>query len=153
MLPNIAFGPEIGTETERGIKPTPKPAVGPEQTPQPIAGTEQVPKPTAESALNDGVKFGKNLVYSRREKAIPKSIHVQESNPLLQEVIASNPINSNNSNEFVLNNSEAQVDQNLVFSLPLEKEPEHVPNSHFILYQIFYPLKISLVPIKPFSQT
>ena len=23
MLPNIAFGPKIGTETERGIKPTP----------------------------------------------------------------------------------------------------------------------------------
>jgi len=121
MLPNIAFGLEIGTETKRGIKPRPEPAAGPEQTPQPIAGTEQVPKPTAEPAPNDGGKFGKNLVYSRRQKAIPKSIHVQESNSLLQEVIASNPINSNNSNEFVLNNSKAHVDQNLDLPIALRK--------------------------------
>jgi len=107
MLPNIAFGPEIGTETERGIKPTPEPATRPKQTHQRIAGTEQVPKLTAEPTPNEGGKFGKNLVYSRREKTIPKFIHFQESNPLLQEVITSNLINSNNSNEFVLNNSEA----------------------------------------------
>jgi len=145
MLSNIAFGPEIGTETERGIKPTPELAAGPEQTPQPIAGTEQVPKPTAEPAPNDGGKFGKNLVYSRREKAIPKSIHVQESNPLLQEVITSNPINSNNSNEFVLNNSEAQVDQNLDLPIALRKgtrtctkQPLY-PLSNFLSFENFPP--------------
>jgi len=151
ILPNLAFGPEIGTETERGIKQTPKPVVGPEQTLRPIAGTEpkpkpiagpeqapkpvagpkqtlrpiagteQAPKPAAELAPSNGRKFGKILVYSRREKAIPKSIHVQESNPSLQEVKVSNPINSNNSNEFVLDDSKAHVDQNLDLPIALRK--------------------------------
>jgi len=80
----MTFEPEIGTtsavvpETERSLD-----SVGP--APQP---------------KTNGGKFGKNLVYSRREKVIPDSIHVQESGPpSLHEVTSSNPIN--NSNEFV----------------------------------------------------
>ena len=50
-------------------------------------------------------KFEKNRTYSRREKAIPGSVHVQESNPTsLHKVTLSDPINSNDSNEFVSEN-------------------------------------------------
>ncbi|XP_068483246.1 uncharacterized mitochondrial protein AtMg00810-like [Phaseolus vulgaris] len=104
----MAFGPEIGTnsivvpETETRTKQAPKPA-------EPAARPESAPEQALEFAPNGGGKFGKNLVYSRRAKVIPESIHVQESNlPSLHEVTVSNPRNSNNSNEFILENSEAQ---------------------------------------------
>ena len=131
MLPNMAFGPEIGTnsvavpETERRI--------------------EQAPEPTAGPAPDDG-KFGKNLVYSRREKAIPESVHVQESNPPSpHEVTPSNPINSNNSNEFVSENPEAQVDQNLDLPIALRKgtrtctQQPLYPLSNFLSFEKFSP--------------
>jgi len=64
---------------------------------------------------------------------------------LLQEVIVSNPINSNNSNEFVLNNSEAQVDQNLDLPIALRKgtrtctkQPLY-PLSNFLSFENFSP--------------
>jgi len=48
------------------------------------------------------------MVYSRREKVIPKSVHTKESNlPPLCEVTISNPINFCNCNEFVYENLEA----------------------------------------------
>lgn len=141
MLPDMTFGPEIGTrsvvvpETERRI----------EQVPEPVA------RPAAGPAPNGG-KFGKNLVYSRREKAIPGSVHVQESNPpSLHEVTNSNPINSNNSIEFVSENPDAQVEQNLDLPIALRKgtrtctQQPHYPLSNFLSFENF------LLPIKPFS--
>ena len=65
-----------------------------------LATTGLAPEPTPNNR-----KFGKNLTYSRREKAIPGSVHVQESNPTsLHKVTLSDPINSNDSNEFVSEN-------------------------------------------------
>jgi len=57
--------------------------------PELAVGLEQAPKPAIEP-VHSGGKFRKNMAYSRKENVIPKSIHVQESNPSLQEVIVSN---------------------------------------------------------------
>jgi len=108
------------------------------------AAPECAPQPTPKPAANEGGKFEKNLIYLRREKAIPKSVHIQEPNlQPLHEVTISNPIIFYNSNEF----SEAQVDQNLDLPIALvESGPKHAankPNNHFTLYQISCPLKNS----------
>jgi len=48
---------------------------------------------------HDYTKFGKNLVYNPRGKAIPGSTHVQVFNPLLlHEIKVSDPINLNSTN-------------------------------------------------------
>jgi len=96
----MTFGPEIGT-TSTAVPKTERSPDSAEQSPDSTTG------PILQPETNGG-KFGKNLVYSRREKAIPDSIHVQESDPpSLHEVTSSNPIN--NSNEFVAEISEVQV--------------------------------------------
>ena len=112
MLPNMTFGPEIGT-TSTAVPETKRSLDLAEQSPDPKAG----PAPQLET---NGGKFGKNLIYSRREKAIPDSIHGQESDPpSLHEVTSSNPIN--NSNEFVAEISEVQMNQNLHLPIALRK--------------------------------
>lgn len=42
------------------------------------------------------VRFGKNLVYTRK-KSIPESTHIQESNPTLPEVTSPDPSSTSNS--------------------------------------------------------
>nr|KYP41064.1 Retrovirus-related Pol polyprotein from transposon TNT 1-94 [Cajanus cajan] len=130
MFPNMTFGPEIGTN---GIA-----------VPEIEGRTEPAPEP-APPAPNGG-KFGKNLVYSRREKAILESGNVQESNPpSLHEVTPSNPINSNDSNEFVSENLEAQVDQTLDLPIALRKgtrtctQQPLYPLSNFLSFEKFSP--------------
>ncbi|WVZ24536.1 hypothetical protein V8G54_003080 [Vigna mungo] len=132
MFPNMMFEPEIGgtngivvPEIEGGIEPAPEPV---------------------RPAPDDGGKFGKNLVYSRREKAILEPDNVQESNPpSLHEVTPSNPINP-----MTLMNLWTKL---LTYPLPLERELEHAPNNLFTHYQVSYPLKNSHLPIKLFSLT
>ena len=64
MLPNMTFGPEIGT-TSAVVHETKRSPNSTEQSPYSTAG----PAPQPET---NGGKFGKNLVHSRREKAILK---------------------------------------------------------------------------------
>ncbi|KAJ1422388.1 Retrovirus-related Pol polyprotein from transposon TNT 1-94 [Sesbania bispinosa] len=102
----MAFGPEIGT-TSTAVPERRPDSDSAEQAPNSVAGP--APKP-----VTNGGKFGKNLVYLRKEQAIPDSVRVQESDPpSLHEVTSFNPLNSNNSNEFVAEISEVQVDPNL----------------------------------------
>jgi len=62
------------------------------------------------------------MVYSRREKAISEFVHVQESSlASLLGVTISNPTNSDNSNEFVYENSEVQLDKNLDLPIAIRK--------------------------------
>ncbi|KAJ1378519.1 Retrovirus-related Pol polyprotein from transposon TNT 1-94 [Sesbania bispinosa] len=125
----MAFGPEIGTTST--VVPERRPERdSAEQAPNSVAGP--APKP-----VTNGGKFGKNLVYSRKEQVIPDSVRVQESDPP--------PLHEKY--------SWTQTLTTLTSPLPLEREPELAPNSHVIPYQISYPLKDSLLPIKPFSQT
>jgi len=51
---------------------------------KPPVSIESVPKPAPELAPKEGRKFVKILVYLQREKVIPKSINVQEKNPIYQ---------------------------------------------------------------------
>ncbi|XP_073219751.1 uncharacterized protein [Cicer arietinum] len=113
--------------------------------PTPTPAHELTARPAPEPAPNDG-KFGKNLVYSRREKVILESGNVQESNPSsLHEVTPSNPINSNDYNEFVSANLEAQVDQNLDLPIALRKRTRTCtqqplyPLSNFLSFEKFSP--------------
>ena len=155
MLPNMTFGPEIGTngiavpETERtagpALEPTAGPALEPTAEPAPTPVPEPTARPAPEPAPNGG-KFGKNLVYSRREKAILESGNVQESSPSsLHEVTLPNPINSNDSNEFVFENLEAQMDQNLDLPIALRKgtractQQPLYPLSNFLSFEKFSP--------------
>nr|KYP51612.1 Retrovirus-related Pol polyprotein from transposon TNT 1-94 [Cajanus cajan] len=73
MLPNFSLGPQVGTKSE----------TDPEKEAQSI-------EPTKFTQLGANVRFGKNLVYIRKAKAIPESVHVQESNPTLNEELESN---------------------------------------------------------------
>ena len=86
------------------------------------------------------------MTYSRREKAIPGSVHVQESNPTsLHKVTLSDPINSNDSKEFVSEKSDAQVDRNLDLPIALRKgtrtctQQPLYPLSNFLSFEKFSP--------------
>ncbi|ESW06354.1 hypothetical protein PHAVU_010G041100, partial [Phaseolus vulgaris] len=63
---SFTLGPEIGTENETDY--------------------EKEVQPTKSIQDEDHVRFGKNLVYTRKTKTIPESAHVHESNPTLHEV-------------------------------------------------------------------
>lgn len=118
ILPNLSFGPEIGCEAESI-----------EKNQEPIGPAADVGSATAEPTTgphdtNTNTKFGKNLVYSRRGKAIPRSSHVQESNPTsLHEVNPFHPINSNSGSfdDCPSEKSVAQVDPNLDLPIALRK--------------------------------
>ncbi|KAJ1395299.1 Retrovirus-related Pol polyprotein from transposon TNT 1-94 [Sesbania bispinosa] len=69
----MALGPEIGT-TSTAVPERRPDSDSAEQAPNSLAGP--APKP-----VTNGGKFGRNLVYSRKEQAIPISVHVQESDP------------------------------------------------------------------------
>jgi len=69
MLPDLSFGPEIETKS---------------------VTTEK--EPTKSSQDGADVRFGKKLVYTRKTKAIPESVHVQQSKPTLLEVTTPNPL-------------------------------------------------------------
>jgi len=69
MLPDLSFGPKVGAES---------------------VTTEK--EPTKSTQDQADVRFGKKLVYTRKTKAIPKSVHVQQSNPTLFEVTTPNPV-------------------------------------------------------------
>jgi len=59
-----------------------------------------------------------------------------------------NPINFNNSNEFVFENSKAQVDQNLDLPIALRKGTKAFTHNLYLSY----PLKKFHLHIEPFSQ-
>lgn len=74
MLPDLSLGPEVGTES---------------------VTTEK--EPTKSTQDEADVRFGKKLVYTRKTKAIPESVHVQQSNPTLHEVTTPDPLISTES--------------------------------------------------------
>ena len=63
ILPDLSFEPKVGTES---------------------VTTEK--EPTKSTQDQADVRFGKKLVYTRKTKAIPEYVHVQQSNPTLFEV-------------------------------------------------------------------
>ena len=62
-LPNMTFEPAVKLHGPTCIVPKP-------------------PEPATKILHDEGGKFGKNLIYSTREKIISESVHVQESNLL-----------------------------------------------------------------------
>ncbi|KAK7406483.1 hypothetical protein VNO78_08110 [Psophocarpus tetragonolobus] len=136
MFPNMMFGLEIVPETEGSIEHSaPEP-------PEPVRPPTSAPEPTKQlaPAPDAGGKF------SRREKVIPGSGNVQESNPpSLHEVTPSNPINLSDSNELLSENIEAQVDQNLDLPIALIKgtrtctQQPRYPLSNFLSFEKFSP--------------
>nr|KYP54945.1 Retrovirus-related Pol polyprotein from transposon TNT 1-94 [Cajanus cajan] len=131
ILPNLSFGPEIrkntvGPEIQKNTTTIYEAEAEEEQV-----EVNQIPAPAGSAAdtetttrPHDDTKFGKNLVYTRRGKAIPRSSHVQESNPIsLHEVNHFDPINSNSTNcdEFPYEKLAAQVDHNLDLPIALRK--------------------------------
>lgn len=74
MLPDFTLGPEVWAESD-------------EKEAQPIEPTE-----STQDGADVNVRFGKNLIYTRKTTAIPESVHVHESNPALHEVTSPNPL-------------------------------------------------------------
>src|ERR1044072_6394809 len=77
MLPDFILGPEVGTGS--------------------ATDSEKEAQPTKSTQEGVDVRFGKKLSYQRKTKAIPESVHVQESNPTLHEVTSLDPLISTES--------------------------------------------------------
>ncbi|ESW23917.1 hypothetical protein PHAVU_004G087300 [Phaseolus vulgaris] len=95
------------------FEPAPKPLRPTKIVPEPHEPTlefapEPTPKSTPRPVSSEGGKFGKKWFIQGEKRSFQKF-----NRPPLHEVTISNPINSDNSNEFVYENSEAYVDQNL----------------------------------------
>ena len=116
-LPDLSLGPEVGTESVTIEK-------------EPTKSTQDEPD----------VRFGKKLVYTRKTKAIPESVHAQQSNPTLLEVTTPNPVIYTELTSDFLNthvqepeSSSTPLYEGLDIPIAIEKRLGNVPPSHCTL--------------------
>src|SRR6266487_759367 len=105
ILPELNFGPEVEAETK-------------------VDNVETEIDSEKDGNVDVDVSYGKNLVYIRKNKTIPESTHIHESDPTLHEETFLDPSNSSDSiSEF----SHAQEPKS---NSTIQREPEPVQIKH-----------------------
>ncbi|KAK2399471.1 hypothetical protein QL285_049279 [Trifolium repens] len=73
VLPDLNLGPDVETE------------IGPENVETKVDNVETEIESEKDGNVGVDVRYGKNLVYTRKKNIIPESIHIHESDPTLHE--------------------------------------------------------------------
>ncbi|KAK2354846.1 putative mitochondrial protein [Trifolium repens] len=124
VLPDLNLGPDVETE------------IGPENVETKVDNVETEIESEKDGNVGVDVRYGKNLVYTRKKNIIPEFIHIHESDPTLHEVTFLDPSNSSDSiSEF----SHAKEPESNMIKYkkpksrevtPIQSKDSHLPIAH-----------------------